>query len=85
MGLAPWRRRRIAVRLALSAGALAVEVRDDGAGFGPAATPAAADGRGGIGMRSMRERAAEAGAVLRIERAPGAGRAVIVEAPISSG
>ncbi|HEY7294257.1 MAG TPA: ATP-binding protein, partial [Dehalococcoidia bacterium] len=73
--------REIAVRLAAIDGTLEITVRDDGAGFDPAAPPEPASGRSGIGMRSMRERAAEVGAVLRIQSAPGAGTAVIVIAP----
>jgi signal transduction histidine kinase len=45
---------RIDVRLSAEPGALGVEVSDDGAGF-------AADARPGVGLASMRERAAELG------------------------
>jgi len=71
----------ITVRLTASESTLSIAVRDDGHGFDPESPPRPASGRGGIGMRSMRERAAEVGAVLRIESAPGAGTAVLVEAP----
>ncbi|HLZ70984.1 MAG TPA: GAF domain-containing protein [Dehalococcoidia bacterium] len=71
----------IEVDLTAMNGMLTIEVRDDGEGFDPASPPASGPGRGGIGMRSMRERAVEVGALLRIESAPGAGTAVIVEVP----
>lgn len=63
-------------------GRVVVEVADNGAGFDPAApgdAPAdtSADGaRGGMGLRSMRERAAAAGIDLRITSSAGAGTTV---------
>ncbi|MGH2586416.1 MAG: HAMP domain-containing protein [Dehalococcoidia bacterium] len=78
--------RRIAVRVAEQDGTLAVTVTDDGEGFNPEATtvPSGDEARGGVGLRSMQERAAAAGIVLRIESAPGAGTTVIAQAPIPS-
>lgn len=74
----------IAVVLEATASRIAVTVEDDGDGF-DASTPAAAtpDGRsGGMGMRTMRERAGAAGLTLRIASAPGAGARITVEAPL---
>jgi PAS domain S-box-containing protein len=66
-------------------GRLLATVADDGVGFDPAApVVASADGqRGGMGMRSMRERAVAAGLTLRVESAPGAGTRVTVLAPLA--
>ncbi len=64
---------------------LSVAVADDGLGFDPQApvTPSA-DGRsGGMGLRSMHERATAAGLGLCIESAPGAGARVTITAPLA--
>ena len=78
---------RVTVTLAAVTPGLRVTVADDGVGFDPEAPVAAsADGRqGGMGMRTMRERAAAAGITLRIESAPGAGAAITIEAPCPAG
>ncbi len=57
---------------------LLITVQDDGRGFDPAAlAQPAPDGRsGGMGLRSMRERAEAAGLALEIVSAPGAGTVV---------
>ncbi len=49
-----------------------LEVHDDGIGF----TSEAADRSGGVGLRSMRERAQAIGAALDLESSPGAGTTV---------
>jgi PAS domain S-box-containing protein len=51
-----------------------LRVRDDGRGFDPGP-----QGPAHLGLRSMRERAVEVGADLRLETAPGAGTDVVVE------
>jgi signal transduction histidine kinase len=63
---------------------LLVTVADNGVGFDPSAPVAAtADGRsGGLGLRSMRERAAAAGLALDLTSAPGAGTTVTIVAPL---
>ncbi len=68
-------------------GRLRASVEDDGAGFEVAALSAVpSDGRqGGMGLLSMRERAAAAGLALRIESTPGKGTTVTVEAPLPEG
>ena len=56
--------RRCVVRLALdAAGALRIEVEDDGRGIAPRA-------RAGVGLASMRERAEELGGTWTVERRP---------------
>lgn len=63
---------RVAVTLAFGPnGGLLLEIRDDGQGFDAVAAQAVADQ--GLGLRSMRERAAALGARLRLETAPGQG------------
>jgi signal transduction histidine kinase len=58
-------------------------VEDNGVGFDPAAPVVqSTDGTtGGMGMRTMHERAAASGLLLRISSAPGTGTTVTVEAP----
>ena len=61
--------------LRTSGNRLILVVADNGVGFDPAAPISASpDGiRGGMGLRSMRERATKAGIALDIRSAPGAG------------
>lgn len=54
-----------------------LEVADDGAGFDPAAAP----GRG-LGLASMRQRAAAVGGTVRVTSAPGRGTAVRLTVPL---
>jgi signal transduction histidine kinase len=56
--------------------ALCLEIVDDGCGFAP-------DHRAGVGLRSMRERAAELGGRCDIEGKPGRGTTVCVRLPLS--
>jgi signal transduction histidine kinase len=56
-------------------GALRVEIVDDGVGIPPSIRP-------GVGLHSMRERAAELGGHCVIEPAPGGGTSVQVELPL---
>ena len=75
----------VAIGLVEADGRLVVTVVDNGAGFDLAA-PAqpAGDGRsGGMGLRSMRERAATTGVTLEIISAPGAGTTVRATAPLA--
>ncbi|HEY3158836.1 MAG TPA: PAS domain S-box protein [Vicinamibacterales bacterium] len=56
-------------------------VEDNGVGFVPAEVKT---GRGGFGLRGMRERAALAGAECQIESAPGSGTTIILRVPITA-
>ena len=71
---------RISLRLQARDGIITLEVHDDGVGFDP---------QGGypghLGLRSMRERAAQIGAALEIESAPGLGTQVKVRVYLSRG
>jgi PAS domain S-box-containing protein len=64
----------VAVHIRATDDRLELEVRDDGQGF----DPQAADRAGGMGMSSMRERAAGLGASLAVLSAPGEGTRVRV-------
>ncbi|MCW2933859.1 MAG: Histidine kinase [Actinomycetia bacterium] len=56
---------------------IVLEVTDDGAGFDPLSAP----GRG-LGLASMRQRAATAAGTVRVMSAPGQGTTVRLEAPV---
>ena len=62
------------VDLRLEPSAVRLTVRDDGCGFDPAPV-----GPTHLGLRSMRERAAEVGAGFRLVTAPGDGTEIVVE------
>ncbi|MFC4425924.1 sensor histidine kinase [Deinococcus navajonensis] len=61
-------------------GVVTVTVRDDGRGFDPAA-----QGRGTLGQRSMRERATGVGGLLDVQSAPGEGTLVSLRLPAAAG
>jgi signal transduction histidine kinase len=66
----------VSLRVELRGQALAITLADDGLGFDPAAA------HEGQGVASMRRRAAEMGALLRLDTAPGRGARVTVEVPL---
>jgi signal transduction histidine kinase len=67
--------RRVLVSLESSGGDLVVEISDDGQGFGP-------DMVFGVGLSSMRERAAAIGGELQVESNVGRGTRVRLRAPL---
>jgi len=67
----------ITLSLEQANGAIVLEVADDGRGFAMTTSQP----RGGMGLRSMEERAAQLGGTLTIRSAPGAGTRVRVELP----
>lgn len=72
------------VRLELSeTGQLQVEIRDNGADFAPLSVHPVAEGKSGIGLVSMRERAAELGGHCNIDRPAGGGTRVLAVIPLS--
>lgn len=71
--------RQVTVTLREAGDDLAVSVADDGTGFDPAVN------RAGVGMASMRERAAELGGTVRLESAPGRGTTVAALLPLRPG
>jgi len=79
------RARRVAVRLATEPGAVRLTVQDDGVGFAAESARRRASphrGRSGLGLLSMRERAAQLGGAVRVTSAPGTGTCVVVEIPL---
>jgi two-component system, NarL family, sensor kinase len=72
---------RVDVGLRCADGWLELEVRDDGIGFVPGVT----QGRSGLGLTSMRERARLLGGTCRVESAPGRGARVQVRLPLALG
>src|SRR5690606_41297604 len=68
---------RVRTQLSGEAATLRLTVVDDGCGFDPATDIRA----GGLGLTSMRERAAALGGTVRIETKPGAGTRVEVTVP----
>jgi|HubBroStandDraft_6_1064221.scaffolds.fasta_scaffold185474_2 signal transduction histidine kinase len=71
--------RQIEISLHRTARRVVLEVTDDGRGFSPDA-PAP-----GLGLASMRERAAAAGSTLSIDSAPGSGTRVTLALPVDPG
>jgi signal transduction histidine kinase len=69
--------RQCRVRITANA-ALEVEVTDDGHGWAGRLTP-------GVGIQSMRERAADLGGTLTIEPLPGGGTIVLARLPLTTG
>jgi signal transduction histidine kinase len=68
---------RITLRAAHDAGALALAITDDGAGF------AVAQSGAGHGLANMRARAAALGGTLQVESAPGKGTRVLLTLPVA--
>ncbi|WP_171632233.1 GAF domain-containing sensor histidine kinase [Paenibacillus plantarum] len=62
---------------------LHVEIRDNGAHFTPLTVHPVAEGKSGIGLVSMRERAAELGGHCHIDRPAGGGTRVLAVIPLS--
>jgi signal transduction histidine kinase len=74
----------IRVSLAVRRSRMVLEVADRGRGFA-ADTPAASRAPVGLGLASMRERAAAAGGRLTVRSAPGDGTVVRLELPVRAG
>jgi signal transduction histidine kinase len=78
------RARNVAVTLSYMADMVALDVRDDGAGFNSAQAPRDnGNAAGGFGLAAMRERVEQQGGKLIIESALGEGATLVVELPIS--
>lgn len=74
--------REVTLRVGLSAAVLEIVVRDDGEGFDPGRLAGAGNGDGGLGLRSMRERAGELAGRCDVTSAPGAGTRVVLTVPL---
>jgi signal transduction histidine kinase len=70
--------RRITVALRHTASRVTLEIRDDGRGFDPTAPP-----RTGIGLQSMKMRAANTGGTFELESLVGIGTRVSVSVPVA--
>ena len=69
---------RCTVSILVGDDAVELSVRDDGHGLKPDRTP-------GVGLRSMRERAAEVGGTLSVRSPPEGGTVVAASLPLSLG
>jgi signal transduction histidine kinase len=67
--------RRVAVSVSGTPRRVVLEVTDDGSGFDPSSAA-------GLGLASMRQRAAAAGGTVKVASAPGQGTRVRFEAPV---
>ena len=76
------RARRVVLTLSPMPDVVALDVRDDGRGFDPSATPHGGSPPGGLGLVGMRERVAALGGLVDVESAPGQGTAVSVRVPL---
>jgi signal transduction histidine kinase len=72
----------VTVSLTRSPRRVSLVVADDGRGFDPEQMTAGRGSGGGLGLASMRERAAVAGGTLRIRSAPGSGTEVRLTVPV---
>jgi signal transduction histidine kinase len=70
--------RNVRIRLMQDGPTLTLQVVDDGAGF----TPETADGKGGLGMATMAERAQAHGWELEVDSRPGEGTRVTIKAEV---
>jgi signal transduction histidine kinase len=73
----------VRIRVERGPAAVAMVVEDDGRGFGPEATPSPPTAARGLGIHTMRERAAVLRGALTIDSAPGRGTRVTVEVPLT--
>ena len=75
---------RVALTLSYMKDTVALDARDDGAGFDPDREAGRVRDRnlGGFGLRGMRERVEGVGGTLSIESAPGEGTTLAVELPV---
>ncbi|GAA2636391.1 sensor histidine kinase [Paractinoplanes durhamensis] len=71
---------RVGITLSYMDRDVALDVRDDGRGFDPAAPPASDNG-GGFGLVGMRQRIEELAGTLRIESEPGGGTGISAYLP----
>jgi PAS domain S-box-containing protein len=66
-----------------SAGAIRIEVQDNGRGFVPAAAEAQDYSKGGFGLFNMRQRLAHLGGTFQVAQRPGGGTVVTISAPLA--
>jgi PAS domain S-box-containing protein len=71
----------VAIRLNKGNGIFTLEVTDDGCGFEPEKLAQSGDRTGGMGLKSMQERAAICGGILTVDAQPGQGTRIRVALP----
>jgi len=76
------RARQVTVQLKKSGGFVQLIIKDDGSGFDPDRITASRKIKGGLGLLSMRERAAYVGGVFKVKSARGAGTVIEVRIPV---
>ena len=79
------RPRNVMMRLAVTDGRLAAEIRDDGAGIPPDHVSADVDESAGYGLGTMRRRAESLGGSFRVISEAGEGTRIVVEVPLLGG
>jgi two-component system, NarL family, sensor kinase len=60
-----------------------LSITDDGIGFDPDRHPAKPNGKGGLGLLSVRERATSVGGALQVKSAPGQGTTIQAQIPFN--
>jgi len=76
------RARHVVVQLRLRGGGVELAIHDDGIGFDPDHQPTPRNGKSGLGLISMRERANYEGGALKVKSARRAGTEVEVHIPL---
>ncbi len=80
------RARQVSVRLTKHGGSVQLTIQDDGRGFDPKKNyPNTQNGKGGLGLLSMRERASYVGGTLKVTSARRAGTEIEVSIPLPPG
>ena len=79
------RARRVTIRLERLGAFVTLQINDDGNGFDPDRDPARRNGKGDLGLLSMRERAVYVGGVLKVKSIRGAGTKIEVRIPLPRG
>lgn len=73
---------RVTVEVDFTGDRLRCVIADDGVGFDGAAAEREPSVEGGVGLHSMRERAASVGGTLRVESEPGQGTEIVLKVPL---
>ena len=79
------RARHVAVRLRQQSGSVQLVVNDDGIGFDPDHHTAGRQGKGGLGLLGLRERASYVGGTVTIKSVRHVGTEIEVRIPLSAG
>ncbi len=79
------RARHVTVDLTQPDAFVQLVIKDDGVGFNPDRSPAARNGKGGLGLLGMRERAIHAGGALEVKSVRRAGTEIEVRIPLPPG